>query len=388
MEEKTLSLKNKLEKISIDFFKNDLPDLKNITESKAAAIGKWLSNTIIKGISDNKIKNGQLLPSKAEFAYNLGVSIGTIQNALKYCEDTGCIEAKPCVGTVVKDKNKPLIFNQKTYSKRDKIIFEIKNYIKSNNFRAGDAIPAPKIIAQSLNYPVNSVRLGMENLCSTGILEHVYRNSGRQTGWHLISDDFSTENNLPEVKTLVDKTLNEIKNYITQNCKRGEKIYSHAEFAKIFNASVSTVHTAYNILCKEGILKTRRGQYGTIVLKMPNEKYDVKPEMSIFAPASEAVNYYYEKIQTQIKKMISQNYEIGDKLPAISELAKTFEISSNTVRKALVKISEEGYIKSLRGRYGGTIVTDIPETENQSFCWLAVNPKYSAKQQMSTLNKN
>ena len=380
MQEKTLNLKNNLEKISIDFFKNNLPNLKNINETKTVVIGKWLSELIVQGINSNELKSGQLLPSKAEFAYNLGVSIGTIQTAFKYCDDFGCIDAKPCVGTVVKDKNNLPVFNRKTSSKRDKIISEIKKYIKSQNFHNNDKIHSPKIIAQNINQPINSVRLALENLCSSGILKHVYRNSEGQTGWYLIKEDFLIENDLPEVKTLVDKTVDNLKDYINKNCKRGDRIYSHAKFAKILNTSVSTVHTAYNILCKEGILKTRRGQYGTIIERMPYEKYTPKPETSIFLPSSEAVNYYYEKIQSQIKKMISQNYEIGDKLPPITELAKTFEISPNTVRKALVKISDEGYVKSLRGRYGGIIVTELPDTESQGFRWLAVNPQYAYKQ--------
>lgn len=380
MQKKTLTSKNNLGKISIDAFKVNLPDLKNIKEPKAVVIGKWLARQINDGICTNKFKNGQLLPSKAEFAYSLGVSIGTIQNALKYCEDFDCIDAKPCVGTVVKGRNQEHFFNQKISSKRNKIVSEIKKYIKSQNYKKNENISSPQIIAQAINEPVNSVRLALDSLCATGILKHIYKNSNEKAGWYLINEKFSVDTETPEVKTLVNKTVDELKEYICQNCKRGEKIYPHTEFAKIFNISVSTVHTAYNILCKEGILKTRRGRYGTVIVRMPDEKLTSKPETSIFAPASDAVEYYYEKIQSQIKKMIYENYETGDRLPSISELAKIFEISPNTVRKALVKISNEGYVKSLRGRYGGTVVTEIPKNESQNFRWLAVNPTYAFKQ--------
>jgi hypothetical protein len=30
-----------------------------------------------------------------------------------------------------------------------------------------------------------------------------------------------------------------------------------------------------------------------------------------------------------------------------------------------------------RGRYGGTFIIDMPEVENHSFKWLAVNPQYA-----------
>lgn len=377
--EKTLNLKNNLEKIEIDYFTANLPDLKNISESKAVVIGKWLSKAIDDGFKAQEIKNGQLLPTKAEFAYRLGVSIGTVQNALKYCSDCGCIDAKPCMGTVAKDKNSPKIFNQKVYSKRDAVIVEVKNYIKTEKFREGDNISTPQNIAKIINRPVNTVRQAFENLCTQGILKHIYRNSSGKTGWYLISGNFDKETQLPEMQTLVEKTVSELKEYITKHYKKGEKIYSHAEFSQILNVSMSTIHAAFKVLCDEGILRARRGQYGTTVLRMPDEKISVRPEMSIFAPALEAQEYYYQKIQSQIKKIISKDYEIGDKLPPITTLAQMLEISPNTVRKALVKITEEGYVKSLRGRYGGTVVTDIPEEEGQSFRWLAVNPKYALK---------
>ena len=99
--EKNFTLKNNLTQISIEKFVTELPELKNITESKASAIGKWLIGRIDHLIAEKNIEPEQLLPSKAEFAYRLGVSIGTIQNALKYVEDNGYIEAKPCIGTII-----------------------------------------------------------------------------------------------------------------------------------------------------------------------------------------------------------------------------------------------------------------------------------------------
>ncbi len=74
--------------------------------------------------------------------------------------------------------------------------------------------------------------------------------------------------------------------------------------------------------------------------------------------------------------MIAENYEIGSKLPSIIELSKNLDLSPNTIRKALNNLADEGYLRFVRGRYGGTFVIDIPESSAQSFKWLAVNPKY------------
>ena len=75
--------------------------------------------------------------------------------------------------------------------------------------------------------------------------------------------------------------------------------------------------------------------------------------------------------------MIASEYQIGDKLPSIKELSERFDLSPNTIRKAFHNLAREGYLVFSRGRYGGTFVIDIPETEVQSFKWLAVNPQYA-----------
>ena len=376
---KNYTIKNNLEQISIEHFMEKLPELKNISESKASAIGKWLINTIERGIKKGTIETGKLLPSKADFAYRLGVSIGTVQNALKYVEDNGHIEAKPCIGTIIRDKNQPSMFGKKSTSKRDIIISQIKNYIKENNFKEGDNISSSKHIAQILNHPVNTVRLALENLCTQGILKHNFKNSDEQTGWFLVHTNFYTEEKLPDRETMVEKVVKDLKTYITQNHRIGDRIKSHAEFSQMLQASMSTIHTAFKILTDEGILMTRRGQYGTVIMKMPSEKstLNMPKETSIFAPAAEAAVYYYEKTQSHIKKIIAQNYSVGDKLPPISEFAQELNLSPNTIRKAFLNLAKEGYLTSSRGRYGGTYVIDIPETETQNFKWLAVNPKYA-----------
>ena len=59
-------------------------------------------------------------------------------------------------------------------------------------------------------------------------------------------------------------------------------------------------------------------------------------------------------------------------------LSEQFDVSSNTIRKALQNLSKQGYVSFLRGRYGGTFVSDLPETEGaESYRWLAVSPQYT-----------
>ena len=367
--------KNDLRKIEINAITKDLPDLKNITESKAITIGKWLGEWIKEDLASGKIQVNNLLPSKAEFAYMLGVSIGTMQNALRYLEDTGLVESKQCIGTLIKSADTTPSMRKLT-SKRENAIEEIKKYIKSNNIQIGKNLPSSRIIAEHIGCSANTTRLALEYLCSIGILTHKFKNS-KETGWVLKNNEFST-NDESLNETLVAKVQHEIKEYISKKLRVGDKIPAHSEFSKELKVSIKTIHDALQNLIDEGILLPRRGRYGTSVIKMPGDKtVNIGVETSIFAKAQDTAFYYYERTQNQIKKMISENYSIGDRLPSIMALSKALDLSPNTIRKAFKNLAAEGYLTFSRGRYGGTFVIDIPQSDSQAFKWLAVNPKYA-----------
>lgn len=48
----------------------------------------------------------------------------------------------------------------------------------------------------------------------------------------------------------------------------------------------------------------------------------------------------------------------GQALPSERELAVRFSVSRDTVREAIRELSDTGYLRSRRGRYGGTFVSD------------------------------
>ena len=117
--------KSELRQLGINDISQELPNLKDIKESKAIVIGKW----IMSWIDENNISPNTLMPSKPELAYLLGVSIGTIQNALRYIEDMGYVESKQCIGTIIKDRNTKGNNIRKLTSKREIAINAIKKYI-------------------------------------------------------------------------------------------------------------------------------------------------------------------------------------------------------------------------------------------------------------------
>ena len=368
-----LPQKSELHKLKTEDISIALPELKNINQSKSIAIANWLIKLID---TDKSFQPNCLLPSKPELAYLLGVSIGTIQNSLRYIEDLGYVESKQCIGTIIRDRSKSLTLRKLT-SKREVAINAIKKYILDKKFKPGQTLSSSRSIASAIGCSANTTRLAMEYLSAINIIEHKYKNAN-EAGWLVKSIDFQIDDIEHENITLVKKVENDLKDYIAQNLKIGDRLPAHAELANRLSASIKTIHDALKILIDDGILLARRGRYGTTVIKMPyGNSIDIKKETSIFASAADTAFYYYEKTQNHIKKLIAEKYEIGSKLPSIIELSKTLDLSPNTIRKAFHNLAKEGYLAFSRGRYGGTFVIDIPETDEQTFKWLAVNPKYA-----------
>lgn len=374
-----LPQKSQLKQINIEDIDIEKPDLKNIYESKTVAIGKWLISWIDRDLKSGKIQTNTLLPSKPDFAYYLGVSIGTVQNALRYIEDLGYVESKQCIGTLIKDKSSAENMRKLT-SKREKAIDIIKKYIITNNYKKGQMLPSSRFLAGVIDCSPNTTRLALEYLGAHGILEHKFKKNN-ESGWMVTDTKFKMDIDETSVSgnTLVEKVESDLKDYIVQNLKIGDKLPVHSELSKKLKVSIKTVHDSLKLLIDEGIILARRGRYGTTVIKMPYGKKDenIKKETSIFAPAEDTAFYYYEKTQNHIKKMIAEKYQIGEKLPSVIELSKQLDLSPNTIRKAFHNLAKEGYLVFARGRYGGTFVIDIPQTEEQTFKWLAVNPKYA-----------
>ena len=192
-----------------------------------------------------------------------------------------------------------------------------------------------------------------------------------------IDPEFAAETLSSE--TLVKKVEKDLKDYISANHKVGDRLPAHFELSEILKVSIKTVHDAMKGLIEERILLARRGRYGTTIIRMPGENFlQPEKEISIFAKAEDAQFYSYQKIENEIKTFIKDNFEIGEKLPSMENLAQKFDVSSNTIRKALQNLSKQGFVQFSRGRYGGTFVSDIPEAEDgQAFRWLAVSPDYT-----------
>ena len=370
-----------LKRIEINELPKEIPNFKNSFEPKDSIIKKWLSDWIISGFKKGSLKENSLLPKKADLAYYLGVSVGTVQNAIRCVEDSGLVESKQRIGTIIRNSSAQNPIIRKSTSKREKVITEIKKYIVENALEINDSLPSARQLASITGHSTNTVRLALENLCSNGIIEaKAFRTN--DANWIIKEIPQINPENAEKTlssETLVKKVEKDLKNYICANCKVGDRLPAHFELSEILKVSIKTVHDAMKGLIEERILLARRGRYGTTIIRMPGENVlQPEKEISIFAKAEDAQYYSYQKIENEIKSFIKNNYEIGEKLPSMETLSQKLDVSTNTIRKALQNLSKQGYVQFSRGRYGGTFVCDIPEESiGKAFRWLAVSPDYT-----------
>ncbi len=323
----------------------------NVGENKVDKLYKWLCEWIKQKLKSGEIKPGDFLPPKGELAFHIGVSKGTVQNVYRLLEDSGLIESKQRIGTYIKAIGQENSIEKLT-SKQQITCQKIKQYILEKQYQIGDELVSIRTLSKELSVSTATIRIAINTL----IFEKILAKNNNA----FIINNLSFPANHVEQETLVQKISKKIKNYIGQNLKSGEKLPSNKEFAKKYNVSVKTIHDSIKDLEHNGIVRIRRGQYGTTVAE--------KEEHSRL--------YNYEKTEIKIKNFISKNCEIGDKLPSIRELAKYTNVSVKTVKIALDNLMEDGYVTIRRGRNGGTFITDIPQDINESYTWLAINPEY------------
>lgn len=323
-------------------------------ENKLEKITSWLSSWILLSLECGKIKPYDLMPSKADLACHIGVSQGTIQNAYRKLEDNGYVESKQRIGTYIKPRGNKLTVEKLT-SKRELAIEILKKYLLENSYKKDDVLISTRKLSQVLGISLTTLQMAVNTLVALGILKKVHNK--------FVIMDVNYDVEVKQNMTLVEKVAESIRNYIKKELKSGDRLPVNAVLVKQFNVSVKTIHDAIQLLVKEGLLYTKRGQYGTIVLgDSVDEIIDNQ--------------YIYEKFEQKIRHYISSNCEVGDKLPSIKNFSIQYNTSEKTIKKALDNLAEEGYIAFSRGRYGGTFVLDIPQSSGEAYKWLAISTDY------------
>lgn len=372
-----------LVRVEVSQLSREIPDFQAPGATKDTLIAEWLKNWIIESLAAKTVTENHLLPKKAEIATYLGVSVGTVQNAIRYIEDEGHVESKQRIGTLIRNAESTGHRMRKQTSKRDQAVVAIKHLIVEQGYEPGQTLPSAREIAKTINSAPNTTRLALEFLSGTGILKSL-GNRGNKANWALrVVPEVETESLCAiESETLIDQLERDLKKLVAEKYEINDKLPSHLELSELFKVSIKTVHDAMRRLAEQGILRSKRGRYGTYVVRKPDATKLAPADTSIFVPAEEVSFYNYEKVEQHLKGLIRQNYKVGDKLPAMGVLSKELDVSSNTIRKALQNLAKEKMVSFSRGRYGGTYVTRIPDarveeegTESNAFTWVSINPE-------------
>ncbi len=368
--------KAKLERIEVSMLPTEIPDFFTPGASKDSLIAEWLKSWIQTSLEAGLLTEQHLLPRKADIAVHLGVSVGTVQNAIRFVEDDGWVESKQRIGTLVRNVDSAYRMRKQT-SKRDQAVTAIKKLIIDANYQPGQFLPSAREIAKQIGSAPNTTRLALEFLSSTGILESL-GTRGNKANWllkqipSLVSEQEGPM--LIESETLIDQLERDLKTTIAQRFEVGDKLPSHLELADTFKVSIKTVHDAMKRLSEQGIIHSKRGRYGTYILRKPSTEFFELT--NVFVSAQEAQFYNYEKVESHLKQLIQSQYKVGDKLPSMGQLSQELDVSSNTIRKALQNLAKDNVVTFTRGRYGGTFVTQLPEgATEKSFTWVSINPE-------------
>lgn len=367
-------LEKDLERIEIEKFALTSQTVFKTDEKKDLQIKNCLIEKI-KSFQNLQSDKLYLLPTKEDFAYKLGVSVGTVQSAIRQLENDGYVISKQKIGTMINTNNSMTSSIQKSFTKKDMAYNAICKYLKKQNINS--VLPSTRLLANQLGFSQNTIRLALDVFVDEGVIE-IKKTSNSNFQWiykkmpQKIANSF---NNL----SLIEKISKELINFMRQNSKIGDKLPAHNVLSKQFAVSIKTINDVIQNLSSKGFLETRRGRYGTIVVNnsIDTPQNEVKLESSIFAHASVAFEYNYQKVKNSMVDYIIKNYEVGSKLPTMKEFSQIFDVSVNTVRKALSDLQEEGCVIFQRGRFGGTFLVNLPEVSHQNaFKWIAVASEY------------
>jgi len=369
-----------LSRIEVNQLPKEIPDFHAPGATKDTLIAEWLRTWIGASLAAGILTESHLLPRKADIAEYLGVSVGTVQNAIRYIEDEGHVESKQRIGTLIRDAAQSGTRMRKQTSKRDQAVVAIKQFIVEKEYQPGETLPSAREIAKAIKSAPNTTRLALEFLSSTGMLKAL-GNRGNKANWALrvIPEVEAGALTAIESETLIDQLERDLKKLIAESFDVSDKLPSHLELSDIFKVSIKTVHDAMKRLNDQGVIRSKRGRYGTYILRKPDADKLAPLDTNIFVPAEEVSFYNYEKVEQHLKALIRQNYQVGDKLPAMGVLSKELDVSSNTIRKALQNLAKAKMVSFSRGRYGGTYVTRVPDAKEveggKSFTWVSINPE-------------
>jgi len=363
--------------LTINDIKISPPDF-NSKIPKGEIISNWLINWIKYSLEYGIADIGDYIPTKEMLADYLNVSTTTIQNSIRHVKNLGYLTSKQSMGTIIADfYSKDIIQNELqqntiTESKIKKIILDDK--IALNSF-----LPSIKELSLKTDISQNTIRLALIHFEVKGYVEKIKAKGNKYNWIYKKKFNLNQDEILYGVKdenyTLSHQLVKKIENYLEKTYKQGDKIHPNSTFANMFNVSIKTINDAMKTLNSKKIILSRRGKYGTIYLgNNQNHKNDFLTHERKKIDTSYKYIYQWQKVLSHLKKYINENYETGDKIASIRELAQILNVSPNTIRRALTDLFKNGNLVAKCGKNGGIFIMEMPEIEGDSYRWLALNP--------------
>ena len=321
----------------------------------------WIKHSLEFGIADI----GDYIPVKEDLAKFLDVSPATIQNSIRQIKDLGYVQSKQSIGTCIAD------FYSKDIAPQDELYHgtitecKIKKIVLDDCIELGNSIPSIQEIAYRTNISQNTIRFSLVNLAQKGYLEKIQL-KGNKHAW-IYKKEFSLSqeeivNGLEDENfSLTHQLVDKIQRYIEKTYKQGDKILPNMAFSRMFDVSIKTVNDAMKVLNAKKVVLSRRGRYGTIYLGgAQNNKMDFVSSERKRPTSAQNYVYSWQKALGHLKKYIVENYEAGDKIAPIRELASILNVSPNTIRRALSDLFQSGNLVSKRGKAGGIFIMEMP----------------------------
>ena len=335
----------------------------------------WIKHSLEYGIADI----GDFIPTKEELAGFLGVSSATMQNSIRQVKDLGYFTSKQSLGTCIAD------FYSKDIKSQDELYHgsiaecKIKKIVLDEKIKLNEPIISISELSKRTDISQNTIRFTLVKLAQKGYLEKIHLKGNKYSWIYKKEFELSKEELLNGIEdedfTLTHQLVDKIQKYIEKTYKQGDKILPNLAFSTMFDVSIKTVNDAMKILNARKIILSRRGRYGTIYLG------ENKPSKTSFLSSerrkitSQKYIYSWQKALGHLKKYIIENYEVGDKIAPIRELAVILNVSPNTIRRALTTLFQSGHLVSQRGKLGGIFIMDMPEPDEDTYRWLAINPE-------------
>lgn len=238
----------------------------------------------------------------------------------------------------------------------DWLIKWVEEGLQNNFFNVGDLIPSKKDLAKFHNVSTGTMQNAVRYAEDLGYF------TSRQCVGTMIADKMQP-NSDTKGTSKKDAAVSNIKKYIVKNkFKKGDVLPASRIIAAEVDTSQNTVRLALDILTRDGVL-TQKSKSANKPVKILNCDYkEIEKPDTADDIKSETLSH---KLYLKIKKYITENYRLNDKIMPNEEFAKMFNVSVRTINDAMKKLNKEKIILSLRGKYGTRYINEPDKLSKQ-----------------------